>query len=127
MICEKKKNNKLRVCVDPKDLNKAIKRPNYPIPNLDDVLAKLSKAKFFSVVDCKDGFWQVKLTESSSFLTTFWSPFGRFQWLGMPFGILSAPEEFQRQLHDITAGLTSVEVMVLVILKNKPVLTIIET
>ena len=110
MICVKKPN-KLRICLDPKDLNKAIKRPNYPIPNLDDVLAKLSKAKFFSVVDCKDGFWQVKLTESSSFLTTFWTPFGRFRWLRMPFGISSAPEEFQRRLHEITAGLTGVEVI----------------
>ena len=110
MICVKKPN-KLRICLDPKDLNKAIKRPNYPIPNLDDVLAKLSKAKFFSVVDCKDGFWQVKLTESSSFLTTFCSPFGRFRWLRMPFGISSAPEEFQRRLHEITAGLTGVEVI----------------
>ena len=78
MICVKKPN-KQRVCLYPKDLSKPIKRPNYPIPNLDDILAKLSKAKLFSVVDCKDGFWQVKLTESSSFLTTFWSLFGRFR------------------------------------------------
>ena len=110
MICVKKPN-KLRICLDPKDLNKAIMQPNYPIPNLDNVLAKLSKAKFFSVVDCKDGFWQVKLTESNSFLTTFWSPFGRFRWLRMPFGISSAPEEFQRRFHEITAGLTGVEVI----------------
>ena len=110
MICVKKPN-KLRICLDPKDLNKAIKRPNYPIPNIDDILVKLSKAKLFSVVDCKDGFWQVKLTESSSFLTTFWTPFGRYRWLRMPFGISSAPEEFQRRLHEITAGLAGVEVI----------------
>ena len=56
-------------------------------------------------------FWQVKLTESSSFLTTFWSPFRRFRWLRMCFGISSAPEEFQLRLHEITAGLTGVEVI----------------
>ena len=110
MICVKKPN-KLRICLDPKDLNKAIKRPNYPIPNIDDILVKLSKAKLFSVVDCKDGFWQVKLTKSSSFLTTFWTPFGRYRWLRMPFGISSAPEEFRRRLHEITAGLAGVEVI----------------
>ena len=110
MICVKKPN-KLCICLDPKDLNKAIKRPNYPIPNIDDILVKLSKAKLFSVVDCKDGFWQVKLTESSSFFTTFWTPFGRYRWLRMPFGISSAPEEFQRRLHKITAGLAGVEVI----------------
>ena len=109
-ICVKKPN-KLRICLDPKDLNKAIKRPNYPIPNIDDILVKLSKAKLFSVVDCKDGFWKVRLTESSSFLTTFWTLFGRYRWLRMPFGISSAPEEFQRRLHEITAGLAGVEVI----------------
>ena len=49
--------------------------------------------------------------ESSSFFTTFWTPFGRYRWLRMPFGISSAPEEFQRQLHKITAGLAGVEVI----------------
>ena len=53
-ICVKN-SYKLRVYLHPKDFNKAIKRPNYPIPNLDDILAKLSKAIFFSVVDCEDG------------------------------------------------------------------------
>ena len=66
-----KKPNKLRICLDPKDLNKAIKRTNYPTPNIDNILVKLSKAKLFSVVDCKDGFWQIKLTESSSFFDYF--------------------------------------------------------
>ena len=62
-------------------------------------------------VDCKDGFWQVRLTESSSFVTTFWTAFERHRWLRMTFGISSAPEKFQRQLHKITAGLAGVEVI----------------
>ena len=133
MICVKKPN-KLRICLDPKDLNKAIKRPISPFPNIDDILEKFSKAKLFSVVDCKDEFWQVKLTESNSFLTTFWTPFGRYRWLRMPFGILSAPEEFQRRLHEITAGLAGVEVIaddILIygaaILTNKQGLTMIKS
>ena len=110
IVCVKKPN-KLRICLDPKDLNKAIKRPNYPIPNIDDTLVKLSNSKVFSLIDCKDGFWQIKLGESSSLLTTFWTPFGRYRWLRMPFGISSAPEEFQRRLHEVTVGLTGVEVI----------------
>ena len=51
-----KKPNKLRICLDPKDLNKAIKRPHHPIPTIDDILPQLSKAKVFSVLDAKDGF-----------------------------------------------------------------------
>jgi len=91
-----RRNNKLRICLDPKDLNTAIRRPKYPIPNIEDILPKLAKAKVFSVLDAKNGFWQVELDEPSSYLTCFWTPFGRYRWLKMPFGISSAPEEYQR-------------------------------
>jgi len=106
-----KEPKKLRIWVDSKDLNYAIKRPHYPIPTIDDILPQLSKAKVFSVLDAKDGFWQVKLDEPSSYLTTFWTPFGRYRWLRMPFGISSAPEEFQRWQHEITEGLQGVYVI----------------
>ena len=92
-----RKPRKIRLCIDPKDLNKAIKRPHYPLPTIEDILPKLTNAKVFSVLDAQKGFWQIELDESSSFLTTFWTPFGRFRWLLMPFGISSAPEEFQRR------------------------------
>ena len=59
----------------------------------------------FSVVDAKDGFLQVVLDEPYSYLTTFWTPFGRYRWLRMPFGIKSAPEEFQRHLDECLEGL----------------------
>ena len=80
------KPGKLRICIDPRDLNKAIQRPKYPMPSVDEVLPKLAKARLFSVLDAKDGFHQVKLDESSSFLTTFWTPFGRYRYLRLPQG-----------------------------------------
>ena len=94
------KPNKLRTCIDPKDLNRAIKRSHYPMPTIEEVATKLSKAKVFTVLDAKSGFWQIKLEEESSMLTTFNTPFGRFRWLRMPFGICSAPEEFQRRMNN---------------------------
>ena len=51
--------------------------------------------KFFTTVDTKNGFWHVELDDSSSRLTTFKSPFGRFRWRRLPFGLCTAPEEFQ--------------------------------
>jgi len=105
------KPDKLRICIDPKDLNKAIKRPKYQMPILDEILPNLANAKIFSVLDAKDGFHQVKLDESSSYLTTFWTPFGRYRYLRMPFEISSAPEEYQRRMHDIVQGLPGVEVI----------------
>ena len=111
MVAIRKPSGKLRICIDPKDLNQALKRSHYPIPTIEEVLPRLSNAKVFSVLDAKDGFWQVKLQEESSYLTTFWTPFGRFRWLRMPFGISTAPEEFQRRQHEVLEGLPGVEVI----------------
>uniref|UniRef100_A0A803K3H0 ribonuclease H n=1 Tax=Xenopus tropicalis TaxID=8364 RepID=A0A803K3H0_XENTR len=106
-----KKPGKLRVCIDPKDLNKAFKRSHYPMPTIDKILPSLAKAKVFSVLDVKHGFWQVRLDKSSSYLTTFWTPFGHYRWLRMPFGIATAPEEYQRRQHEAVDGLPGVEVI----------------
>ena len=76
-----KKPGKLRLCIDPRDLNKAIKIPKYQMPTLEELLPTLSKARIFTVLDVKDGFHQVKLDEASSQLTTFWTPFGRYRYL----------------------------------------------
>ena len=105
------KPGKLQLCIDPRDLNKAIKRPKYQMPTLDEILPTLARAKVFTVLDAKDGFHQVKLDEASSYLTTFWTPFGRYRYLRIPFGISSAPEEFQRRMHTALQGLYGVEVI----------------
>ena len=89
-----KRNSKVRLCLDPKPLNKALRRNHYPLPTLDDVLPNLSHSSLFSVADTKDGFWHVELDEESSYLTMFGTPFGRYRYLRMPFGISPAPEEF---------------------------------
>ncbi|UYV63734.1 K02A2.6-like [Cordylochernes scorpioides] len=106
-----KKQNKLRVCLDPRDLNKMIERPHFQIPTIDEILPSLNNAKIFTVIDAKEGFWQVKLDSQSDDLTTFWTPFGRYKWLRMPFGISAAPQEFQRSLHEVIEGLEGVEVI----------------
>ncbi len=106
-----KKPGKMRLCIDPKPLNTALKRPHYMLPTVDDVLPKLTKARVFTVLDAKDGFWQIKMDQESSLLTTFGTPFGRYRWLRMPFGIATAPEEFQRRQHEIVEDLPGVEVI----------------
>ena len=72
---------------------------------------RLHGAKVFTVLDVACGFWHVVLDEQSSFLTTFNTPFGRYRWKRMPFGIKSAPEIFQRKMHELIEGLTGVEVI----------------
>ena len=91
-------NGKIRLCLDPQPLNKALKRCHYPIPTIEEVLPDLANAKVFTKLDCKNSYWQVKLDQDSSILTTFNTPFGRYKWTRMPFGISPPGEIFQRHL-----------------------------
>ncbi len=109
MVVVKKSNGKIRLCIDPKPLNKALKRNLYPLPVIDELLPELTNAKVFSVVDAKNGFWHVELDDESGYLTTFGTPWGRYRWTRMPFGISPAPEEFQRRLVQALDGLDSVK------------------
>ena len=108
MVVVRKPSGKLRICIDPKDFNRALQRPHYPIPTIEEILPCLANAKIFSVLDAKEGFWQVKLDEHSSYLTAFWTPFGRYRWLRMPFQVNIGLEEFQRRLHEVFEGLPGV-------------------
>ena len=94
MVVTQKKNGKIRICLDPQHLNKAMMRCHYPLPTIEEVATRLTNAKVFSVLD---GFWQVKLEEAASYLTTFNTPFGRFRWRRMPFGISGVPEVWQQR------------------------------
>ena len=67
----KKKNNKLRVCLDPSDLNRAVMREHFPMQTVEDVISRMPNAKVFSVLDANDGFWRVKLAKDSNKVATF--------------------------------------------------------
>ena len=105
------KPGKIRICLDPRDLNKAIQRPKYQMPTLEEVLPRLSKAKVFTTLDAKDGFYQIGLDEASNKKTTFWTSFGRYRYLRMPFGISLAPKAFEHRLHEQLSGLDRVEIL----------------
>lgn len=100
-----KTNGKLRICIDPQALNSALQREHYKLPTLDDILPKLQKAKVFSKLDVKEAFWHVKLDDKSSELTTMITPFGRFRWARLPFGLKVSSEIFQRKLNEALGDL----------------------
>lgn len=106
-----KSDSSLLICIDPIPLNVALKRLNYQFTTIDEILPQLGKAKIFSTVDVNKGFWHIELEEESSILTTFWTPFGRYKWKRLPFGISSAPEIFQMKLFEMVHDLKGVEVM----------------
>ena len=108
LVVTQKANGNVRVCIDPQQLNKALKRSHYPLPVIEDVLPDLSDAKVFSKADLKDAFLQIELDEESIKLTTFQSPWGRYRWLRLPFGVSPAPEYFQMKFHQNLEGLKGV-------------------
>ena len=99
MVVATKPSGELRICIDPKQLNKALKRERYPIPVIEDVMPDIAKAKVFTKVDARNGYWHVVLDVESSRLTTFDTPFGRYRWKRLPFGISVASEIFQKRIH----------------------------
>ena len=112
MVIVEKGNGKLRICLDPKDLNNAVLRPHYPTKSLDDILPDLAGASVFSKLDARSGYWSIKLTDKSSYLTTFNTPFGRYRFRRLPYGINCSQDLFIQQMDECLEGLTGVKVIV---------------
>jgi transposase InsO family protein len=86
----------------------------YPVPNIDDMLNKLAKAKIFSVGDAWSGFWQIILKKSDRVKTAFRTPWGLFEFVVMPFGLKNATATFQRAMDRMLEGILYFFVMVYV-------------
>ena len=122
LVVVEKKDKSLRLCLDPKPLNAAILRERYVIPTPADVQSQLSGKRLFSVIDMKDGYWHVGLSEESSYLTTFHTPWGRKRFRRMPFGICSASEVMQKRNETVFGDIGGVYVIaddIIVAAKNE--------
>ena len=106
------KPNKTRICLDPRDLNASIKREHYPMPTIEEVASRLPNAAVFSTLDATSGYRQIRVDEESSKLLAFNSPFGRFCFKRLPFGISSASEVFQRTMNDLFGDINGCEIIV---------------
>ena len=111
IVIVEKPNGNLRICLDPKDLNRAVKREHFQLPTAAEITSKLTGAKVFSKLDAKDGFWHVKLDHPSSLLITFNTPFGRFKFNRVPFGLNSSNEVFQKKMQFAFEGIEGEEVI----------------
>ena len=99
----KKANSKLRICLNPKDLNKAIIHENHKAPTLEEIAHVLTGATKFSKVDGNKAFFGMHLTEAASLLTTFNTHLGRYRFLCVPFGLKMSQDIFQMRMDDIIA------------------------
>ena len=94
----KKINGSLRICLDPKFLNQALKRPHHNIPTLEELNHKFTGARYFSKLDARAGYWGVQLHKYSQLLTTFQSPYGRYAFKRLPFGLSASQDIFQSRM-----------------------------
>ena len=107
-----KPNGDVRICVDLTKLNQNIRREAHPLPFVNFTLGKLAEAKIFSKIDCNSAFWQRKLSEDSRLLTTFITPFGRFCFNRLAYGISTGTEQFQKVMTDLLGDIDGVEVQI---------------
>lgn len=110
IIVVEKNDGSLRICLNPKQLNKALTREIFVIPTLDDFLSNLNGKKIFSVLDMSNGFWHCKLNKKSSELCTFITPFGLYKFHRLGFGLNVSPQIFQRRCVDIFGSIPGVMV-----------------
>ena len=108
MVVVPKSSGRVRICTDLTELNRSVMREKHPLPSVEHTLGQLAGAKIFSKLDANAGFWQIPLSEESSLLTTFITPFGRYCYNRLCFGISSAPEHFQKRMSRILEGLEGV-------------------
>ena len=103
-----KPDGSLHICLNPRDLNKAIVWEHYKAPTLYEISHQLSGATCFSKLDAKDGFWSIHLGEDTLYLTTFNTHCGRHRFLHMPFGLKMSQDIFQMWMDQATDHLPSI-------------------
>ena len=108
MVTPKKNTDRIRLCVDLSHLNRYVRRERYqsstPAQAVADIAA--TNAKYFTVLDALKGYHQCPLDQESRPLTTFITPFGRYQYLRAPYGISSISEHYDRWMAEVFTGLT---------------------
>ena len=104
-VLARKPDGTTRFCVDYRGVNRVTKSDAMPIPRIDDTLAALQGAAFFTTMDAMSGFWQVPVKESHIEKTAFLTIDGSFEYTRMPFGLRNAPACFQRLMNGILTGL----------------------
>ena len=97
LVIASKKNGDIRICLDPRELNKALLHEHFTLPILEDTLHELGQSRVFSKADLSSGYWHIVLDKPSSMVTTFQTCFGRYRWLRLPFGLCVSSEIFQKR------------------------------
>ena len=109
VVMVQKKDGSHRFCVDYRALNTVTKPDLFPLSRIDDLLDRLSEARYFSTLDLASGYWQIRVHPDSREKTAFVTPQGFFEFMVMPFGLTNAPAVFQRLMQQVLSGLNPEE------------------
>nr|GFA48063.1 putative reverse transcriptase domain-containing protein [Tanacetum cinerariifolium] len=90
----KKKNSSFRMCIDYRELNKLTVKNRYSLPRIDDLFDQLQGSQFFSKIDLRSGYHQLRVHEDDILKTAFKTHYGHFEFTVMPFGLTKAPAVF---------------------------------
>ena len=91
-------------------MNQITTQDPFPLPRIDELLDTLIQSNYYTTLDLKSGYWQVKLSEYSIAKTAFSTPDGHYEFLRLPFGLKNAPAEFQRIMQSVLGDLNFVKV-----------------
>ena len=114
IVLVRKKNGKLRMCVDYRKLNARTIRDSYNIPKIEDLLLTLNGAKYFSSLDLCKAYYQVPMTTKARKLSAFVTPFGLFEWDRLSFGLTNAPACFQRLMESVFCDMNLQQLIVFI-------------
>lgn len=105
-VLVRKKDGKLRFCIDYRALNKVTTKDAFPIPNIQDCMDTLGGNAFFSTLDMASGYWQILVDEKDRSKTAFTTKYGLYEHVRLPFGLCNSPATFSRVIQQILRGLT---------------------